>query len=121
MEEEKFYKVIADAISHNEDENNYRRKGNTNITFDGYQYYISYVLMELEGYEDPCYDVESSRCSPGGLYGLDTFVFENISVTDIEDLDVDIDIRELTYVYNEDRFGNLKFEKRIWIDTFYDE
>lgn len=36
--------------------------------------YIGYDIMELEGYEEPCYNVESSRCGPGGYYGLDAYV-----------------------------------------------
>lgn len=121
MDEKTFYTTIAGAVFQKEEENRYKLKGSTHITLDGELYDIKYELMDLEGYEEPCYDVESSRCGPGGYYSLDTTVFDAIWVTNSTDVEYSIDRRELSYVYNEDKNGDLQFEKKIWIDKYYDD
>lgn len=70
------YYAVAKAIMQNEKENKWMSKGKFNYTEGGRTFVIEYSLDELEGYEEPVYDVESTRFGPGGYYGLDVYIVE---------------------------------------------
>lgn len=96
------YKKIADAIYQAEKDNNWKEKGT--ITVDGIKF--AYEYFALEGYEEPCYDIESPRCSPGGYYDLDAWIVTlTFADNDGRYDDIEIDDQAMSEAYTESLGG----------------
>lgn len=100
------YDKFADAIYQAEKDNNWKEKGT--ITVDGIEFFYEYYA--LEGYEEPCYDIESPRCSPGGYYDLDAWIVEIcFAHNDGEYDNIDIDNKEMSEAFTEAMGGKTEY------------
>lgn len=104
MEKDEICYQVAKAIYEKEKASGYKRNGIATLTIEGYgEVSADYEYFELEGYEEPCYDVESSRCGPGGFYGLEAYIVTvRLCDGDGNDVDAGIDNMEVSCCFTED-------------------
>lgn len=111
------YDVVADAIHEEEKKNKWKNSGTVRVELDGVgEILVFYEIQQLEGYEEPCYNVESSRCGPGGYFDLDAYYLKATAV-DTDDNDVEIDDYELSIAYTETMNGDSS--NNYYVDDYF--
>lgn len=113
------YKKLAEAIYCNEEANGGKCCGIVTLTTKKERVSIQYSFIDLEGYEPPCYDIESSRCGPGDYYDLEVIVFDYLLAYDDMDEEVEIDEYELSVAYTCEIYGSISDKKKRLIYNYY--